>query len=266
MARTFIVPAPGCKRSAKLLANALGIKMLKLEGSRYRPRRNDLLINYGNSNCPAHGITKRINDPNAIAKVSNKLSFFNTITCIAPEYFNNLVPFTTLKEEALEWIRQGSTVYCRTKLTGHSGDGIVVAANVDELVDAPLYTKGIRKAREYRAHVFIYGENSGMVELLQQKKRRNNSEATSEIKNHHTGWVYATQNITQPPEEYENICCKVVESCGLMFGAVDFMVKDDHIYVLEVNTAPGLLAPSTLEVYKDMMLNYISEHNLNIRS
>jgi len=52
------------------------------------------------------------------------------------------------------WIEQGYNVYCRTSLHGKGGEDIVIASTVDELVDAPLYTKGVNADKEYRVHVF----------------------------------------------------------------------------------------------------------------
>jgi hypothetical protein len=34
---------------ARALARALGIRMIKREGSKYKPRRSDIIVNWGNS-------------------------------------------------------------------------------------------------------------------------------------------------------------------------------------------------------------------------
>jgi hypothetical protein len=246
--------------SAKLLARAIGAKRLRLRNSRYRERSGDKIINWGNSKATQYRQIQNI--PARIQCVVNKVYFFRIINehAFARDMWAHLnqylVPYTFYKDDADYGLAQGwEAVYCRTKLTGHSGEGIVVARNSNELVDAKLYTSAIFKAREYRVHVF-----NGKVILLQQKRRRSGVESSNEIKNHRNGWVYAVNNITPiPVDNYEKICIDFVNCFGLLFGAVDLLVKGDRIYVLEINTAPGLVGATTLNAYTQAVKEYIND-------
>lgn len=60
------------------------------------------------------------------------------------------------------------------------------------------------------------------------------------IRNLGSGYRYADPD-TQLPEGGVELACTAVQSLGLHFGAVDLLWgEDDNLYVLEVNTAPGL--------------------------
>src|SRR3546814_3666736 len=50
-------------------------------------------------------------------------------------------------------------IVCRTVLSGHSGVGIVIADNRDDLVPANLYVKYVKKKEEYRVHLGILDIN-----------------------------------------------------------------------------------------------------------
>ncbi len=158
------------------------------------------------------------------------------------------VPYATDKAEAQTWLNEGSPVYARTVLNGHSGAGIVVVEPGGELPNAPLYTKaiGFNKRHEYRVHVI-----GGEVVYVQKKKRKTgweeNPEYSNTIRNHHTGWIYATEGV-EIPEDVQNLAIQSVAALGLDFGAVDIIVVQGQGYVLEVNTAPGLDG-TTIEVY-----------------
>jgi glutathione synthase/RimK-type ligase-like ATP-grasp enzyme len=115
------------------------------------------------------------------------------------------------------------------------------------VVDAPLYTKYIKKADEYRVHVF-----DGEVIDVQQKRKRQeveNEDVDYQIRNSTGGWVFCRAEVDIP-----DICLsmarRAVSALGLTFGAVDigYNRREDMAYVFEVNTAPGLEG-TTLDTY-----------------
>jgi glutathione synthase/RimK-type ligase-like ATP-grasp enzyme len=98
--------------------------------------------------------------------------------------------------------------------------------------------------------------------LVQQKKRRNGFQdlpyKNDDVRNWHTGWVYATQDITEPPEAIIDVAEMALDALGLTYGAVDIIHQDTNLYVLEVNTAPGLEG-TTLQFYADNFLGLLEE-------
>lgn len=141
----------------------------------------------------------------------------------------------------------------RTVLNGSGGAGIIVVRPGDPIPDAPLYTKYVRKSREYRLHVV-----GGEVIFYQEKRKKNGVEQTRDqalIRNHDNGWVFAENDIRLPESSvWENVkatAVGAVRALGLDFGAVDLVLARDNAtpYVLEVNTAPGIESTRLLEAY-----------------
>jgi glutathione synthase/RimK-type ligase-like ATP-grasp enzyme len=234
--------------SAKKLARGLGILRVR---SSYDPKRRDVIINWGNS-TPERWIRAEhdLNKPEAIARACNKLKAFQTLW---KNGFEHIPEWTTDGGLAYNWVvEQGSKVYCRTTLTGHSGRGIIVASSAEQIVDAPLYTKATRHKNEYRVHVF-----KDKVIDVQQKKRRIGVDANTLVRNHSNGWVFARADI-EPPEQLLSSAVRAVQLLGLDFGAVDIghRVIDNKVFVFEVNTAPGIEG-TTLQRYVNTFNEYI---------
>ena len=82
MSRFRIIPYKQGSRSARALAGGLNGLQLRLEGSRFVPRRDDVIINWGNTNPPRFdlGAFQYLNMPNEITTAANKLSFFDLLT------------------------------------------------------------------------------------------------------------------------------------------------------------------------------------------
>ena len=235
--RVAIAPYKRGSKSARLLkkglSEALGRDVLFITPERVglcKPSR--VIINWGSSGVSGTNATV-INSASAVSVAANKhrsLLHFKLADVPHPEY-------TTDKDKAKDWIEQGFKVVCRTLLTAHSGQGIVVAKQQDELVDAPLYTKYIRKQKEFRVHVF----SSKILDI--QEKRRSSSvdDHHPYIRNHANGYVFCRGDINEP-SDLRGVATSAVNALGLDFGAVDVVWNEaqDKCYVLEVNTACGL--------------------------
>ena len=240
------------------MSNQLKYKVVQLrtEGSRFVPRNRHTILNWGCSRIPTwYGPNVRIfNRPEAVAKATNKLKTFQEFQRAE---FDHIPPWTVNREEAKEWIVKGNSVVCRTVLNAHSGRGIVLADSVDQLVAAPLYTKYVKKLKEFRCHVAF-----GSIIDIQEKRRRSESgsEADSRIRNHHTGWVYCREEIVEP-DGMRDVAINALAALGLDFGAVDIIYnqKQNRCYVLEVNTACGLEG-TTLQTYVNLVLEKLNEN------
>ena len=245
--RPIIYPYKMGSKSARALSSELKHRRAKRVRSdgKYRPYKNHLIINWGNSSGPISwglGYGGWLNSVISVAVASNKLSAFRRLAV-------NDVPipdFTTEVEEANEWLKNGHAVVCRRLLRASGGKGIHIIGPDDAgLVQAPLYVKYIKKAEEYRVHVF----NKKVIDVQQKKARKGVEEVNYKIRNHENGWVFCREEIS-PPDEALSIAVDAVNALGLDFGAVDIIYNKhyDKCYVLEVNTAPGLEG-STLGKY-----------------
>ena len=247
--------------SSKALANALNVKRVR---PTYDARRRDVIINWGNSRPSAilhaeHDLNKH----SAIAIACNKLKTFETLTAAG---FEHLPLYCTSQYEASNMLyiatNGGETlgkesIYCRTSLTGHSGSGIIIAKNIYQFVEAPLYTLGTKHKYEFRVHVFK-GE---IIDVQQKKKRLGYEGASSGIRNHANGFIYARADISIP-ECILSASINAVATLGLDFGAVDigYRERDNKAFLFEVNTAPGLVG-TTLDKYVQAFTKHIGELN-----
>lgn len=250
MSRFRVLPYRQGSASAKALAEALGGKVLKLEGSKFVPKPDDVIINWGNTGLhtgvgnvqPVH-VTFN-GDPFWLKQSSNKLLFFNNIKANCPDI---IPPFWTNKEEIPN---DQYPIVCRTVLAGHSGAGIVIANSVDGLVDAPLFVKYIKKKDEYRVHVgrdhacVLSQEDTVTIISVQKKARRletPDDQVNWQVRNHNNGFVFVRNNIN-PPASVLDVARRALLASGLDFGAVDVIwnAQQEKPYVLEINTAPGL--------------------------
>lgn len=205
--------------------------------TQFRPRRDDWVINYGIGHAPIP-IENQLNLRESVRRASNKLRFFEDSRgqdYRVPEWTNNI-------ELARRWIQEGHKVCCRTNLTGHSADGLVLASTEDELVQAPLYTQYVKKQQEYRVH-FV----GGTIVDVQRKARRADvpdEDVNWQVRNHDNGFIYARGNVTPRtvPQDVILQCEEYIGSTDLDFGSIDVLYneREDQAYILEVNTASGL--------------------------
>ena len=233
--------------SAKALSEALGIKRLKHERSKFKGNANKTVINWGSSRLPEEVLRcKVINTPASVSKAANKFSFFRAMA----EAGVSVPPHTEAPEAVAEWLEKGHTVVARTVLNGNSGEGIVLIEQGQEIVKAPLYTRYIPKKDEYRVHV-AFGEVID-VQRKARKKDVEDADVNWRIRNLAGGFIFARADVGNAPVDVMEQAVHAVESIGLHFGAVDVIYNDKEkkAYVLEVNTAPGLMG-TTLEIYTE---------------
>lgn len=245
----IIFPYKMSSQSAKLLRDGLreeftSCRMVYPDRA-YRPKSNHLIINWGSARIPNWWeccSENFLNDPYSVHCASNKLE---TIVRLPEEIRPN-------HWTERQCIPQDTEVFCRTLLTSRGGNGIVIASNRGELVDAPLYTKSYNVAQEYRVHC----TPTEVIDVVQKKRmstatcEERGIERNDRIRNHDNGWVFAREGI-EPTEAVLNAAMSAVASLGLDFGAVD-IARTTHnekpIVCFEVNTAPGIQG-STLEAY-----------------
>lgn len=226
-------------RSGRALAYALGVRLIKKVGSRFRWNARKTIINWGSAVLPTVQVLPRIlNNQDSVAVARNKLRTFRELQ---RQGRVNIPEFTTSPQEARGWLRTGS-VCVRYTTTGHEGKGLEIVSQGDyEAFDrmrvAPLYTKYVKKRSEWRVHV-VLGE---AVHVQQKVRTRDAPEAGDRrIRNTANGYVFTSNRVS--PGDVARQGVWAVQDLGLDFGAVDVVWNEHHqqAAVLEVNTAPGI--------------------------
>lgn len=249
MSRIVLFPykmgSASCQDLAEALRNKTHAKIIRVrpDGS-YRPRIGDTVINWGNS-CPASTwrYDTMLNKAASVKISVNKLSCLKTLAAAGV----SCVPFTTSISEAQKW----PTIVERHKLESYGGDGIIISPSA-KLGRAPLYTKLLAPASEYRVHVF----NGQVIDYTKKYKRvdgdlvsRNDEDY---IKNVENGWEYIRD--VEPRDSIKEIAIAAIRAVGLNFGAVDIIRHKKVNYVLEIGTAAGL-SPRGIEAYANAIIH-----------
>lgn len=242
-------------RNLQAALQAEGVDCLRVRtNGGYRPKVNHLTINWGNSQVPRWQSLvdyELLNHVPAVQIASNKLLTFRRFGEVFGATEVRPYPWWTENKIVAESMitQYDKKVYCRTKLTGKGGEGIVVARTIEELVDAPLYTVGIDVKKEYRVHIF----DNKVIDITQKRRRidadGNPRNCNMDIRNLANDWVFCHGNVN-PPESVMEQSLKAIQALGLDFGAVDVVIdREGTAYVLEINTAPGLDSPQTIQAY-----------------
>jgi len=240
-----ILPYKMYSQSAKRLAEQL--QLLRVWPKKWKPKQKDLVINWGNSKIPAKWLGRDciwLNHPLYVSWSCNKLTTLKKLQ----EAGVSIPPFTEDVGIAHDWIEEGETVLARTLLRSHSGKGIHIITDHGSMVDAPLYTKYMKKKDEYRVHIF-----DGNIIDVQQKKQSKEAVGNThfQVRNHGNGWVYCRDGI-DPPQIVLDESVKAITAIGLDFGCVDIGYNEYYhqAVVYEVNSAAGLFG-TTLNKYVD---------------
>lgn len=228
MKKLYIYPYNSGSESAKLLAERLGAKRIKLQNStyEYNPDKH-IVINWGNTNCPYPAL----NPGNILKNTIDKLSFFRLL--VSQGLLYSVPAYWTHPHDIPD---DAFPVLCRTTTTGRDGAGIVVAKSREELVNAQLYTRLYEAAAEFRVTVF---KGHGVTDV-QAKQKRAGVECLSEIiKTYANGWGFVRRN----PEQFPGLVAfaeNLLEYTGMDFAGFDIMYVDGKYIVLEANSAMGL--------------------------
>lgn len=237
--RFGVFPYKMGSNSARALADGLDGVVIRHQGSRYQKysRPGWWTVNWGADNCPSG--SRVLNTSVQLSRTRNKLLFFQLVkdSCRVPD-------FATNSSDAKQWLRDGGTVVCRRTLTGHSGQGIVMASRSEDVVQAPLFTRYIKKESEWRLHFFQGGDAPFFIQKKVQRKTDTSTEPNYQVRNLAGGWVYAhgREFVSDVPADVLAQGLAAFRRSGMDFGAFDLVYnqKQKQAYVLEVNSACGL--------------------------
>lgn len=248
MSKFMIFPYAMGSEGALLLKQELagGCMLIKREGSNYQKAEGDVVINWGASDCPA-----KYQALNAKIKAAlNKKTFFERLNG------TNLTPKCAFsKLDAADNL--GFPIFCRTKLEGKDGEGIVIAEKFSQLVEAKLYTQYEDKTSEYRIHV---GRGPAGVEIIGSQKKvtkqtpdgPNLSPDSRIMTGDGVGLVWT---VNGQPAHIPTQVTQAVKAAFEKFPELDFCAFDviynnstGKAFVLEANTAP-MGTPETMKRY-----------------
>lgn len=224
-----------------------------------------LIINWGNTNNPSWlggSNSVLLNPPDSVANAISKVTTYAKLR----EASVPTLTTTDDAEVARSWVGEGCTVLARRDgLSSGAGITIIEKGSVWPSTNADFFAKYFPKTHEYRAHVF-----KGRVIDITQKKRTQDVESGRTVyqrvvRSLDNGWIHAHDGIHLPSDARDriyNAAVAAVAALGLDFGAVDILAKYStkhpetlkEFAVCEVNTAPGLTNQSTLDAYKNAIM------------
>lgn len=237
----MIFPYTQNSEGAIAIAKELDGKRILRSGSSYVYKPSDVVINWGASDCP---FPQALNYNNK--NILNKLAFFRTLSGLnlTPQYAETKAGAASLN----------FPVFCRTKITGKDGAGIVIANSPDELVQCDLYTEAVNKTKEYRVHVGRLPNGKITIIGSQQKWVPDPSKLDNKLvwAGEGTNFVWTVNGlpIVLPPTVEQVARDTLAAFPELTFAAMD-IVYDNNIsraFVLEANSAPTI-TPKTAELY-----------------
>ena len=256
------------------LARRLGIGLVD-SALMPRPRTGNGLICWGTSTPPAWRLPKDYfwlaNRPEHVAIAAHKTRALDVLTQASVptlEYTENIHDATT-------WFRNGSRVYARTALQGHSGEGLVFLdpeTNTEQdVIYAPLYTKDFGTPfKEYRVHVAF-----GNVIDITQKKRMTEDEILArgldlppprerlQVRTYGNGWVFSRHDVRDHQSISELAVTAAAAINNMAIAVVDIAAEwrggvPSRMAVIEVNTAPALRSDTLLDHYVNALSEIIN--------
>lgn len=126
---------------------------------------------------------------------------------------------------------------------------------------ATHFLEYIENAREFRVHVVRDGREgyTDKYRTIKISEKINEVDITNIPRNHDNGTVFHYTSIGRGTRSsLRKVARQAVMALGLDFGAVDILLKDNKVYVLEVNTAPRLTdeTSDTLNKYVNAFMRY----------
>jgi hypothetical protein len=246
--KPIVLPYNLDSASSRRLANELGVKRIHPTRQTFRARSDTCIINWGRSSPYWENGVAILNRPENVANTLNKfraLKLMKEGGILTPD-------FTQDKNTARRWQRDGFVVFERHLLNSCGGRGIVTREPGSLIGNAQLYTKDIRKTKEYRVHI----GKSGIIFV--QRKVNRNDDSRMELVMNLSSYVYF-RRVRDYPSWIIETAMEVNTLFGLDFCAVDIGIGvDGKAYVFEANTAPGIES-QTLEAYADYfrkLMNY----------
>jgi hypothetical protein len=183
----------------------------------------NITLNWGNSGFHRHDPREVFgNKPEGVFRSSNKHVFFDLCKNLGT------VPVVT---------EYSGPCFQHFDPGGHNGSGLKYVDSPEDFLPGVLTTQEV-KGREFRVY-FCYN----MVPLIYEKVPLSSEVVEAPVHNSHNGYGYKKFNstISGLKDILVDYTQKVARRIELSYGAVDFIMSEDHlVYILESNTAPTL--------------------------
>ena len=232
-------------RSARALAEKLGVLRIRHLDSKFRAKEHHKIINWGSRRLPPNvvGAGTIINPTEFVSLCADKTE---TLQFCAEKEIPH-VEFTTDDDEAYEWLQEGCVVVGRETTKGRGGEGILVFEHIEDFVSKlPLYTKYFPKKQEWRVHI---SSHSGPFYLQRKVLRRgvDPEEVDWKIRNLEGGFIFQRYNEDVPDRVvelsvllYQKVKKVFPEDSWILNADILFNEKKNRAVVCEFNSAPGL--------------------------
>ena len=249
----FLLYSRKTHKTGRILAQVLGI-----EGGIRPPNvAPDVLIRWGSSLPVNYTLKREINPRNSVIQATDKVGSLQTLAdagISVPELFlfDNNVPSSILKKFPL---------LARTRVH-QRGTDILLCMQMSDIEHAISLGREygityIPTKREYRVHIF-----NGKSIKASEKVWTNKNVYKPWIRNHKNGYTFR-QPITDLDDKSRTAAKEAVKALELNFGAVDLLISDDdQVFVLEVNTGPGLIS-SGVKRYATHLAKTLKIKNIN---
>lgn len=199
-----------------------------------RNKNDDIIVRYGRVDLREARI--EINRNDALKLARNKLvSLFHFKSAGLP------VPRFSKEISGLRFPILGRSFY------HHGGKDIKVIKSMIDFIECDYYIEFLPVEKEYRFHVV----DGGIISA----SRKYDGDENVFCRNYSTGWRF--KEVKRYSPELPVISKEAVKCLGLDFGAVDIIISEGKPYVLEVNTAPGMIERRA-EAYANAIKKYIN--------
>lgn len=158
------------------------------------------------------------------------------------------IPRVIEKNEVISLSDNDFPILGRKSFHTKGRDVVVIKSKGDIDTRSDYYLKYIPKWSEYRVHVF-----DGVAEVVAAKTHDNKDVAKKNpVWNEDSGWKQYTYT-GEHLDKLKKLGEDAIKALGYDFGAVDIIRRDKEFYILEVNSAPGLI-PERQKVYADYFI------------
>lgn len=199
----------------------------------------DVVVNWGARASATTDENVRILNANRRLNAIEQLVALDNVGLTVPSYTQDL-------DQAVRWVADGFSVWGR-RLEHTQGIDIVGFRHKDWARRDWWVGEVAGVEQEWRIHVFM-----GRTICRGLKVQTSPATRRLPVRSRRNGWTLVHD--VDPPQDVRDAARRAVRAVGYDFGAVDILQTVDGPVVLEVNSAPAIRSPLTLEAYKQAIL------------